>query len=574
MGLPMLMPMLMKDRIAQLAAHAVEQAQKDGVLPSGPTPEVEVERPQNPEHGDFAVSLPLRLARTARMAPMAIAERLVPLVPGDDLIDNVWAAAPGFINFAVKEQWLQQQVETVLEEGQAYGNMRRDSPQRVQVEFVSVNPTGPLHVGHARGAVLGSGLANILQTAGYDVSREYYINDAGSQMDAFYRSLYVRYQQALGRDTPMPENGYMGSYMEDLAQEVVTEEGERYLQMPEAEAVSQIGQTGLEKMLSKIRHDLDRIQVEFDVWFSERSLHENGEYDETIDLLRRNGYLAERDGATWLTSTSLGEDKDNVLVRSTGEPTYFATDIAYHRDKFLGRGFDHVINIWGADHQGHVSRMKTAVGALGVDPDRLTIVISQLVTLKRGQDLVRASKRTGEIVTLSDLVDEVGPDACRFFFLSRTPDSQMEFDLDLAKEKSASNPVYYVQYAHARIAGIMRLAQERGLDHKMGDVSRLVDEAEIALIKKMIQLPELIDHMAQNLEPHHLPHYATELATAFHWFYQKGRQKGRKIPKTRVISDEPGDEAMTLARLKLVDASRIVLARCLTIMGMSAPERM
>ena len=558
------LPMIMKDRIAQLAAHAVEQAQKDGTLPSGPIPEIEVERPQNPEHGDFAVSLPLRLARTARMAPMAIAERLVPLVPGDDLIDRVWAAPPGFINFAVSEQWLQQQVETVLEQGEAYGNVRRDSPQRVQVEFVSVNPTGPLHVGHARGAVLGSGLANILQAAGYDVSREYYINDAGSQMDTFYRSLYVRYQQALGRDTSMPENGYMGSYMEDLAQEIVAENGERFLEMPEAEAVSQIGQTGLKKMLGMIRQDLDRIQVEFDVWFSEGSLRESGEYDETMDLLRHNGYLAEREGATWFTSTSLGEDKDNVLVRSTGEPTYFATDIAYHRNKFLARGFDRVIDIWGADHQGHVSRMKSAVGALGVDPDRLTIIISQMVSLKRGQNLVRVSKRTGEIVTLRELVDEVGPDACRFFFLSRTPESQMDFDLDLAKEESASNPVYYVQYAHARIAGIMRLAQERSLDYKLGDVSLLVNEAEIALIKKMLQLPELIEQMARKLEPHHLPHYATELATAFHWFYQQ----------CRVISDESGDEAITLSRLKLVDASRTVLARCLTIMGMSAPQRM
>ena len=313
-----------------------------------------------------------------------------------------------------------------------------------------------------------------------------------------------------------------------------------------------------------IGHDLDRIRVEFDVWFSEGSLHQSGEYDETIDLLRNNGYLADREGATWLNSTSMGEDKDNVLVRSTGEPTYFATDIAYHRNKFLVRGFDQVINIWGADRQGHVSRLKAAVGALGVDPDRLTIIISQMVTLKRGQDLVPMSKRAGEIVTLRDLVDEVGPDACRFFFLSRTPDSQMDFDLDLAKEESANNPVYYVQYAHARIAGIMRLAQERNLDYKLGDVSLLGDQAEIALIKKMLQLPELIDQMARKLEPHHLPHYATELATAFHWFYQQ----------CRVISDEPDNKAITLSRLKLVDASRTVLARCLTIMGMSAPQRM
>ena len=283
-----------------------------------------------------------------------------------------------------------------------------------------------------------------------------------------------------------------------------------------------------------------------------------------MDLLRHGGYLAQREDATWFTSTSLGEDKDNVLVRSTGEPTYFASDIAYHHNKFLSRGFDRVIDIWGADHQGHVSRVKAAVGALGVDPARLTILISQLVTLKRGQDVVRVSKRTGDLITVRELVDEVGPDACRFFFLSRSAESQMDFDLELARRESADNPVYYVQYAHARIAGILRLARERGLDYTCGDVTLLTHEAEEAMIKKMCLLPELIESMAQSLEPHHLPRYAIELATAFHWFYQE----------CRVVSGEPGDEAITLARLKLVEACRIVLARCLSLMSMSAPERM
>ena len=376
----------MKYRIAQLATQAVKAAQRQGTLPSGPIPDIEVERPQSPEHGDFAVSLPLRLARAARMNPMAIAERLVPLLPADDTFQRVWAAAPGFINFAVKQQWLQQQVKAVIQEGDSYGSLRPDNPQRVQVEFVSVNPTGPIHVGHARGAVLGSGLASILAAAGYDVCREYYVNDAGSQMNAFYRSLYVRYIQALGREAQMPENGYMGSYVADLAQEVIAEEGERFLDMPEAGAIAAIGETGLRKMLTTIGEDLARIGVEFDVWFSESSLHESGEYDAAIELLRQGGYLAQREGATWFTSTALGEDKDNVLVRSTGEPTYFAADIAYHHNKFLERGFDRVINIWGADHQGHVSRVKAAVGAMGVDPTNLTILISQMVTLKRGQE--------------------------------------------------------------------------------------------------------------------------------------------------------------------------------------------
>ena len=557
--------MLLKDRIAQLAAQAVEAAQQSGALPAGPTPEIEVERPQNPEHGDFAISLPLRLARAARMSPMAIAERLVPLTPADDSIQEVRAAAPGFINFVVKPAWLQQQVEEILQVGETYGNLQRQTRERVQVEFASVNPTGPLHVGHARTAVLGSGLASILAAAGYDVSTEYYINDAGTQMGTFYRSLLVRYLQQMGRDAEMPESGYMGEYMNDLAREVAAEHGERFLDLPANRVDAEIGAIGLEKMLAIIRKDLEDIQVTFDVWFSENSeLRQKGEPAGTLKDLKSSGYLTDREGATWFTSTSLGEEKDNVLIRSTGEPTYFALDIAYHKNKFIERSFDRVINIWGADHQGHISRMKSAVSALGIDPARLTIIVSQIVTLKRGEETVRASKRSGEIVTLRELLEEAGSDACRFFFLSRTPESQMDFDMELAKKESADNPVYYVQYAHARIAGIMALSKERNLDYTSGDVSLLGHEAETALIKKMVVLPELVQHMAETMEPHHLPRYATELATAFHWFYQQ----------CRVVSEAPEELPLTLARLKLVGACRIVLARCLSIMGMSAPEHM
>jgi arginyl-tRNA synthetase len=556
--------MLIKQLIAQLVAQAVEEAKRQGDLPAGPIPAIEVERPQNAEHGDFATSLPLRLARAASMNPMSIAERLVPLVPDSDTIQHVWAAPPGFINFAVTSQWLQGQVEAIIGDGDSYGSMRPDTPQHIQVEFVSVNPTGPIHVGHARGAVLGSGLASILEAAGHIVSREYYINDAGSQMNAFYRSLYVRYRQALGQEAQMPDNGYMGTYMENLARELVEEEGERFLEMPEDRAIAAIGEVGLRKMLASVREDLARIGVEFDEWFSEHTLFESGEYTTAMNQLREGGYLGQWDNAVWFTSTALGEDKDNVLVRATGEPTYFASDIAYHHNKFIERGFHRVIDIWGADHQGHVSRMKAAVGAMGIDSARLTILISQLVTLKRREEVIRISKRTGDLITLRELVDEVGSDACRFFFLSRSPGSQMDFDLELAKQQSDANPVYYVQYAHARIAGIMRLAQERNLDYKLGDVALLTHEAEEALVKRMLLLPELVEQISDSLEPHHLPHYATELATAFHWFYQQ----------CRVVSSEPADEAITLARLKLVEGCRIVLARCLFLMGMSAPERM
>ena len=556
--------MTIKRRIATLLQQAIEEAQSTGLLPPATLPDIPVERPQNREHGDLASSLPLKLARNLRLNPMDIAQRLVPLIPPAQELERVWAEPPGFINFALKADWLVQQIEAILQAGEQYGNIDIGAGKRVQVEFVSVNPTGPLHVGHSRGGILGSTLANILAAAGYTVEKEYYVNDAGTQMDSFYRSLYVRYQQALGREAEMPQDGYVGTYMMDLANEVAAEEGDRFLDMPEEEAIGAIGGIGLQKMLKSIREDLERVRVGFDVWFSERSLYDGGQYEKALETLRQGGYLVQREGALWFTSSALGEDKDNVLVRSTGAPTYFASDIAYHYNKFLERRFDWVINIWGADHQGHVPRMKAMSSALGVSPERLTLIISQMVALKRGQEVVRASKRTGEFVTLRELVEEVGPDACRFFFLSRSAESQMEFDLELAKQESSENPVYYVQYAHARIASILRLAQERGIDYSDGDVSLLIDSAELDLLRHMVQLPELVEAMAINLAPHHLPHYATELATAFHWFYDQ----------CRVVSSLPDDEAITKARLKLVHAARTVLARCLDLMAMDAPEQM
>ena len=320
-----------------------------------------------------------------------------------------------------------------MEAGDAYGSIDLGQGSRVQVEFVSVNPTGPLHIGHGRGAILGSTLANVLTAAGYRVEKEYYINDAGSQIDAFYHSLYARYQQSQGVDAEIPSGGYFGSYMIDLAKEIIAEEGDRFLTLPRQEAVSQLGQIGLEKMIKQIKSDLELLGVSFDVWFSERSLYDNGQYQKVVSLLRQGGYIGEKEGATWFVSTALGEDKDNVVVRSDGSPTYFASDIAYHYNKFLERKFDKVINIWGADHQGHISRMKAVVGALGINPEQLQVIISQMVTLRRGNELVRISKRSGDIITLREVVEEVGADACRFFFLSRSADSQMDFDLELAK---------------------------------------------------------------------------------------------------------------------------------------------
>ena len=554
----------MIETIRQLVADALDAARREGALQLETMPEIEVERPGNSEHGDFATNLPLRLARATRVNPLELARLLAGHIPTGDVIDRVEAAPPGFINFHLKDSWLQQQVDVVRRAGDKFGNVETGAGRRTMVEFVSVNPTGPVHVGHARGAVLGSSLANILEAAGYDVTREYYVNDAGSQMQAFYGSVLARYKECLGREAEMPANGYMGDYIIDLAKEIAESEGSRFLDQDEAQALKEIGDIGREKMVGVIKEDLAGIGVEFDNWFSERTLFQDGEYDTALDLLRQNDYLSERDNALWFNSTMLGDDKDNVVVRSSGEPTYFASDIAYHYNKFISRGFDAVVNIWGADHQGHVPRMKSAVQALGIDPERLTVLISQMVTLRRGDEVVRASKRTGDFVMLRELVEEVGRDACRFFFLARTPSTQMEFDLELAKKESSENPVYYVQYAHARNASILSLARERKIDWSNGDVSLLTHPSEMELVRSMLRLPELVAQMAASLEPHHLPHYAMDLANAFHNFYEN----------CRVVSSNEEDNAMTAARLKLVESAQIVFRRSLELMGMSAPDRM
>ena len=552
------------ESIRNLVAQAVETARNNGVLRLETMPEIQIEHPGNPDNGDFATNLPLRLARATRINPLELANSLVQLLPESESVGSVEAAPPGFINFRLDDRWLQQQVEAVRQAGSSFGNVNCGGNQRVMIEYVSVNPTGPVHVGHTRGAVLGSALANVLQAAGYQVTREYYVNDAGSQMEAFYRSVLARYRQNLGKDAQMPSNSYMGDYILDLAQEIVDAEGNRFLEQADEQAVRDIGDLSREKMVGLIREDLGKIGVEFDNWFSERTLFDSGEYEEAIGELRGKGFLSQRDDALWFNSTMLGDEKDNVVVRSSGEPTYFASDIAYHHNKFIQRGFDSVVNIWGADHQGHVPRMKAAVEGLGIDPNRLTILIAQMVTLKRGDEVVRASKRTGDFVTLRELADEVGGDACRFFFLSRTPSTQMEFDLDLAKKESSENPVYYVQYAHARNAGILNLARERNIDWGGGDVSLLTDPSELALVRAMLRFPELVQQMAQTLEPHHLAHFTMELATAFHGFYEN----------CRVISANPEDAEVSLARLKLVESAQIVFRRSLEMMGMSAPERM
>ncbi|MDD5127630.1 MAG: arginine--tRNA ligase [Dehalococcoidales bacterium] len=551
----------LKQRLVDLLTQAAQEAQKQGKLPEITLPEVTIEHPQNPDHGDYASSLPLKLARTTRMNPMAIAGELAALIAPTPEIGNIAVAPPGFINFTLNSAWLTGQVGGIWQAGESYGNTGEGKGSRVQIEFVSVNPTGPLHVGHGRGAVLGSALANVLHAAGYDITTEYYINDAGNQVETFRRSLYARFQQQTGKDVPIPEDGYVGGYMVDLAKEIISEHGDGLRDLPETELVTKLGEIGLPRMLAQIKNDLELLRVTFNSWFSEKSLYDNGQYQKVISLLQEGGYIAKRENATWFVSTALGEDKDNVVVRTDGTATYFATDIAYHYNKFLERKFDRVIDIWGADHMGHVSRMKAVVGALGIDPERLKIIISQMVTLRSGGEIVRLSKRSGDIITLRELIEDVGADVCRYFFLSRAADSQMDFDLQLAKKQSVDNPVYYIQYAHARIASILRLAKERGVDSTSADLVRLNTAPELTLIRKMLQLPEIIEVIAHTLEPHHLTYYALELATVFHAFYKD----------CRVVTDDP---ALTKARLKLVEAAKIVLNRTLNLMGMAAPDTM
>ena len=550
--------------ISEIVRGALDAAQSTGQLPEAEITDLSIERPQKAENGDFSCSLAMKLARPMRMNPRAIGEAMVASLPGSEIVGKVWVAGPGFVNFALDEDWLRSQVDRVIEQDEAFGNSDIGGGESVQVEFVSVNPTGPVHVGHARGAILGSALANALEAAGCDVQREYYVNDGGTQMELFYQTAYARYLQQYGREAEIPEDGYHGEYMNDLARAIRDRHGDKYLDMNAEQATAAIGEVALETIVDSIRDSLDRLGVGYDVWFRERSLYTEGGFDGVMSLIDERGYRAERDGAVWFAATELGAENDAVLIRSNGAPTYFASDVAYHHNKFIERGFERVVDIWGADHQGHVNRMKAAVSALGVDPDRLTLMIYQMVTFKQGDELVRLSKRSGDIITVDDLVDQVGADACRYFFLSRAAETQMEFDLELAARQSSDNPVYYVQYAHARIASIIAGAKERNIEFEDADLSLLDHEAELALIRKIVQLPELVEVMASNLEVHHLPHYAQELATAFHWFYQQ----------CRVISTVEGEEELTRARLRLCLASKIVLARCLSLMGMSAPDKM
>ena len=521
-----------------------------------------VEVPKDKSHGDFATNAAMLLTKQAKMKPRDIAQAIVDSLSKDSkLIDKVEIAGPGFINFYLSQNWLYDILRTVEEQDEKFGFVDVGHGEKIQVEFVSANPTGLLHMGNARGGALGDSLANLLKMAGYDVTKEFYINDAGNQIVNLGLSLEARYRQELGDvDYPFPEKGYHGQDIIDTAKRIIAEVGDSYLNLPEEERQQKMIATALDEKINAIKTGLKEFGVEYDVWFSETSLHESGAVQEVVDLLTEKGLTYEKEGAIWLKTTEFGEEKDEVLVRSNGIPTYFAADIAYHKNKF-DRGFKRVINIWGADHHGHVARMKRSMDAIGYNGDDLTILLMQLVRLYQNGEVVRMSKRTGQYVTLQELIEDVGKDAARYFFIMRNPDSHLDFDLDLAKQQSSDNPVYYVQYAHARINSILTATGKPAPKAADCNLTLLKEEAELELIRKIANLPTEIAYAAQELEPYRLARYATDLATLFHSFYNS----------CRVLTD---DEALKNARLVLVNATRITLRNVLTLLGVSAPERM
>lgn len=554
--------MLIRDEIISLLEQALKSAEHAGAVSSVPNHTISVEHPNRQEHGNFSSNLPLKIQGLVKIKALDLAEIIIAHIPTHNAVERVEIAPPGFINFFLADKWVTQQASIIARDN-SFGQIPIEGERSIQIEYVSANPTGPIHVGNGRGAAIGSSLANTFKFAGYQVQQEYYINDAGNQVLIFGQTLYARYLQAHGKEASLPDNGYPGSYMIDLAQEIKTQFGGDFLEQNNDSVIEEIGIIGIEILIKQIEIDLKQIGVEFDSWFSEKSLmEENGQYGQIMSILTEKNQIAERDGAVWFTSSELGESKDNVLVRSDGTPTYYATDIAYHYQKFIDRKFDRVIDIWGADHQGHVSRLKAAIDSVGGNSEGLDVLLYQLVTLRRGDEIVPLSKRAGEIVTLANVVAEVGEDAARYFFLATGANQPMEFDLELAVKQSDDNPVYYIQYAHARISSILDLAAQQKLDAKNANTDLLIDPAEIKLIVSLLLFPEIVERVLSDLAPHHLAHYARELAASFHNFYGQ----------CRVVQIE--DPELSSSRLLLLEATRNVLARILNLMGISAPESM
>jgi arginyl-tRNA synthetase len=562
---------LVKENLREIITGSLRKLKESGFISSDPLPIAQIEIPKDPRHGDFATNIAMILASAEKKNPRQLAEHIVNAITANGsasdkgFVKNLEVAGPGFINITLSEDFWRDIIRRVLNGGQTYGNVDLGHGRRVQIEFVSANPTGPLHVGHARGGVVGDVMANILSAAGYEVQREYYINDAGVQMENLGKSVFARYQELFGRSVVFEENYYMGDYIKDIAVRIRDDRGDGLLKMPEGDAVAFCKDIACRGVLDQIRKDLSDFGIVYDEWFSELSLYDEGLVSKYIGEFKERRLIYEQEGALWFDTTDYGDDKDRVVMKSDGEPTYFASDIAYHWDKFHRRGFDIVINVWGADHHGYVVRMKAAVKAMGIQPENLILILVQLVNLVRGGKPVSMSKRAGEFVTIRDVMDEVGKDAMRWFMLMRSYDSHLDFDLDLATKQSQENPVYYVQYAHARICSILRQAEEAGQaavsDPDTVDLSPLKLPEEISLMKVLARFPDVITDAAIEMEPHRVIFYVFELASDFHSYYNHHR----------VITE---DRALTAARLGLVAAIGIVVRKALAIVGVSAPERM
>jgi len=586
----------LKAQLIKLLKQALTDLISQGSLPEIDLPDIQIERTKDKSHGDFACNVAMMLARSAKMNPRQIATMIVDSVADDDFITKIDIAGPGFINFTLSADFSQQIVKDVLAKGNAFGRSSVGAGKRVQVEFVSANPTGPLHVGHGRGAAYGSVVSSLLMAVGYDVHREYYVNDAGRQMDILATSVWLRYLAACGEVFPFPSNGYKGDYVLDIAAslkgdigvelrrsvtdvftDVPTDEPqggdkEQHIDGLIINAKALLGEEGYRKVfdlglnsiIAGIRTDLADFGTDYDEWFSERSLMESGDVDKAIEQLKASNVLYEKDGAWWFKSTDFGDEKDRVVVRDNGQTTYFASDIAYHLNKF-GRGFDTVIDVWGSDHHGYIPRVKASLTAMNEDENRLKVLLVQFAVLYRGNEKVAMSTRSGQFVTLKELTEEIGKDAARFFYVLRGADQHMDFDLELAKSQSNDNPVYYVQYAHARVCSVFRQLAERGLvwDKSQGEenLNRLTEDHEQALFTALSRYPEILESSALNHTPHILAHYLMDLARDFHTYYNAHH----------FIVD---DVELSQARLTLITAVKQVIENGLTVMGVSAPETM
>lgn len=553
--------------IVEQVQDKLKQEIKDTVVKAGlaaeeQIPDVILEIPKEKAHGDYSTNMAMQLARVAKKAPRMIAEELIAHFDSSKAsIEKIEIAGPGFINFYMNNSYLTDLIPAVLEAGDQYGETTVGNSQKIQVEFVSANPTGDLHLGHARGAAVGDSLCNILDKAGYDVSREYYINDAGNQINNLALSVEARYFQALGLEKEMPADGYHGEDIIGMGKKLADEYGDKYVHADEKERFDFFREYGLKYEMAKLKQDLEDFRVPFDVWYSETSLYNNGKIDTALQALKDNGHIYEEEGATWFRSTVFGDDKDRVLIKNDGSYTYLTPDIAYHKDK-LERGFEKLINIWGADHHGYIPRMKAAIQALGYDREALEVEIIQLVHLYKNGEKMKMSKRTGKAVTMRDLVEEVGLDATRYFFAMRSADTHLDFDLDLAVSQSNENPVYYAQYAHARISSILRQGEEQGMSAEAADYSLIQAEKEIDVLKKIGEFPQAVGEAAQKRMPHRITNYIYELASSFHSFYNAEKVLDAENPER------------TKARLALIKAVQTTLKNALKLIGVSAPEKM